>query len=210
MPSVKLPWSVAQAMSRVSLRIIICCGVMAISTLCVGYYAGASGNLSPKDARRLIAKVAGAELSTDAVRIKEISSMGASAVVVAQVETAFRLDQRDGKWRVAEIRTGDGKWEDVDLLVNALNQEKAARARAEMESMAAALEAFRKERGTYLESDSQSALIDNLSPRFISLPIRLDPWHMQYAYKGSRNGYLLRSYGIDKRPDTEDDIVVSK
>jgi Type II secretion system (T2SS), protein G len=183
---------------------------MALFTLCIGYYAGAAGTLSPKDARRLIAKVAGADLSPDAVRIKNISSMGSSTVVVAQVETAFRLDQSGGKWRVAEIRTGDGRWEDVDLLEKALNQEKNARARAELELMATALEAFRKERGTYIESESQSALMDNLSPRFLKLPFRFDPWHQPYVYQGSKNGYLLRSNGGDNRPDTADDIVLSK
>ena len=196
-------------MSRISLRIIICCAVVALPTLCIGYYAGAAGTLSPKDARRLIAKVAGADLSPDAVRIKEISPMGSSAVVVAQVETAFRLDQAGGKWRVAEIRTGEGSWEDVALLENALNQEKDARARAELKSMATALEAFRKERGTYVESDSQSALMDNLSPGFLKLPLRFDPWHEPYAYQGSRDGYVLRSNGRDHRPDTADDIVLS-
>src|SRR5260221_8465943 len=37
-----------------------------------------------------------------------ISTSGNSAVVTAQVETAFRLVKDDkGKWRIAEIRTGD-------------------------------------------------------------------------------------------------------
>jgi len=40
--------------------------------------------------------------------------------VVAQVETAFRLVKDDkGKWRIAEIRTGDRRWEDLDTLVKA-------------------------------------------------------------------------------------------
>src|SRR5262245_48935252 len=74
----------------------------------------AAGDLSPKEARRVIARMAGIQLPSDAVRVKDISTSGNSAVVVAQVETAFRLVKGDkDNWRVAEIRTGDRKWEDV-------------------------------------------------------------------------------------------------
>src|SRR5438034_8279234 len=94
--------------------------------------ARAAGDLTPKEARRLIAHLAGIQLPSDAVRIKEVSSLGNSATAVAQVETAFRFDKGgDGKWRVAEIRTGDRRWEDVDMLLKALNAEKTSRARAE-------------------------------------------------------------------------------
>ena len=84
----------------------------------------AAGDLSPKEARKLIARMAGINLPSDAVRVKSVSSLGNSAVVVAQVETAFRLVSENDKWRVAEIRTGDRNWEDVDSLVHALNAEK--------------------------------------------------------------------------------------
>ncbi|HYX27658.1 MAG TPA: type II secretion system protein GspG [Pyrinomonadaceae bacterium] len=171
----------------------------------------AAGDLTPKEARRLIARLAGIQLPSDAVRIKEVSAMGNSATVTAQVETAFKLDKgSDGKWRVTEIRTGDRRWEDVDLLVQALNAEKTARARAELESIATALEAFRRERGSYLESKSEAALIDNLNPRFLSRIIRVDPWHQPYEYEGTRTSFVLRSAGPDEKPNTADDVVVSR
>src|SRR2546421_5529954 len=111
----------------------------------------AAGDLTPKEARRLIARMAGIQLPSDAVRVKDVSAMGNSATVVAQIETAFRFDKAgDGKWRLAEIRTGDRRWEDVEMLVKALNAEKSSRARAELESIATALESFRRERGSYL------------------------------------------------------------
>jgi len=76
--------------------------------------ASAAGELSAKEARRLIAHLAGINLPSDAVRVKEVSSLGNSATVTAQVETAFRFEKDDkGKWRVAEIRTGDRRWENV-------------------------------------------------------------------------------------------------
>src|SRR5215510_16062637 len=112
----------------VLLVLIVTASVIAIT------HTLAAGDLTPKEARRLIARMAGVQLPSDAVRIKDVSSMGNSATVVAQVETAFRFDKSgDGKWRVAEIRTGDRRWEDVDTLVKALNSEKTSRARAELE-----------------------------------------------------------------------------
>src|SRR5213080_4009946 len=138
---------------------------------CALFVAGrtrAASDLTPKQARRLIASMAGIHLPSDAVRIKEISTFGNSAVVVAQVETAFRLVKGDqDKWRVAEIRTGDRRWEDVEMLVKALNAEKIARARAELESIATALESFRREHGSYPESKSEAALIDSLNPHYL-------------------------------------------
>ena len=185
--------------------------VAASCTILVAAHTFAAGDLSPKEARQIIARMAGIQLPSDAVRVKDISSAGNSAVVVAQVETAFRVVKGDrGKWRVAEIRTGDRRWEDVELLTKALNVEKTARARAELESIATALESYRRERGSYLESNSQAALIDRLNPRYLARIIRLDPWHKPYEYEGSRTGYVLRSLGPDEKPNTPDDLTVSR
>ena len=173
-------------------------------------HTSAAGDLSAKEARRLIASMAGIQLPSDAVRIKDVSSLGNSATVTAQVETAFRFEQDGkGKWRVAEVRTGDRRWENVDLLVKALNAEKTARARAEMESMATALESFRRERGSYVESKSEAALIDQLNPRYLKRVIRIDPWHQPYAYEGTRTSFVLRSAGPDEKANTADDVTIS-
>jgi len=169
----------------------------------------AAGDLTPKEARRVIARLAGIELPSDAVRVKSISPMGNSAVVVAQVETAFRLVNDKDKWRVAEIRTGDRRWEDMDLLIRALNAEKTSRVRAELETIATALEAFRRERGSYVEAKTEAALIDFLNPRYLARVIRLDAWHRPYEYEGSGNSYALRSVGPDGISNTADDILVT-
>jgi hypothetical protein len=190
-----------------------------LTGLIIGVLAGAlfvtrtraAGDLSPKEARRLIARMAGIQLPSDAVRIKDVSALGNSATVIAQVETAFKFDKgSDGKWRVAEIRTGDRRWEDVDLLLKALNVEKTARARAELESIATALEAFQRERGSYLESKSEATLVDNLNPHFLKSIIRIDPWHQPYEYQGTRTSFVLRSAGPDEKPNTPDDLVISR
>lgn len=197
-------------MSKRNLLIISLSVVVIAGGLTVGR-TFAAGDLTPKEARRLIARMAGVNLPSDAVRVKEVSAMGNSATVVAQVETAFRFDKGgDGKWRIAEIRTGDRRWEDVDLLVKALNAEKISRARAELESIATALEAYHREHGSYLESKTEGALIDSLNPRYLPRVIRIDPWHQPYQYEGSRASFTLRSSGPDEKPNTPDDVIVTK
>ena len=181
-----------------------------IGTSLIATSARAAGDLTAKEARKVIARLAGIELPSDAVRVKSISSMGNSVVVVAQVETAFRLVNDKDKWRVAEIRTGDRRWEDMDLLIRALNAEKTSRVRAEMETIATALEAFRRERGSYVEAKTEAGLIDFLSPRYLARVIRVDAWHRPYEYEGGRESYVLRSLGPDGKSGTSDDVVLKK
>ncbi|MGQ0763866.1 MAG: type II secretion system protein GspG [Acidobacteriota bacterium] len=184
--------------------------LIAASLSLFAFQTRAAGELTPKEARRVIARLAGIELPSDAVRIKSISPMGNSAVVVAQVETAFRLVNDKDKWRVAEVRTGDRRWEDMDLLIRALNAEKTSRVRAELETIATALEAFHRERGFYVEAKTEAALVDFLSPRYLARVIRLDAWHRPYEYEGTRESYVLRSLGPDGKPGTSDDVVLAK
>lgn len=172
--------------------------------------ARAAGELTPKQARQIIARMAGIQLPSDAVRVKEVSMMNNSAVVVAQVETAFRFVKDNDKWRVAEIRTGDRRWEDVETLVRALDAEKTSRVRAELETIATALESYRREHGFYVASKSEAALIDHLNPRYLARIIRLDPWHQPYEYEGTRDAFVLRSAGPDGKANTADDITVAR
>jgi hypothetical protein len=189
--------------------VILVLTALAVGISVISIQTRAAGDLSPKEARKLIARMAGINLPSDAVRVKSVSSLGSSAVVVAQIETAFRFVNENDKWRVAEIRTGDRNWEDVDSLLRALNAEKTSRVRAEMETIATALEAFKRERGAYIEAKSEAQLIDTLSPRYLARVIRVDAWHRPYEYEGTRNSFVLRSVGPDGKPNTADDITRS-
>jgi hypothetical protein len=172
-------------------------------------YGQAADELSPNQARKLIANMAGIKLPSNAVRVREVSAQGSSALVVAQVETAFRFAKgEDGKWRVAEIRTGDNRWEDVEQLVRAVNREKAERARAELETLATALEAFRRERGFYVVANGEGTLVDHLNPRYLARVIRVDPWHQPYLYEGTQTAFTLRSAGADGKENTPDDVII--
>ncbi len=169
-------------------------------------------DLSVRRARCLIAQLLGIELPSDAVRVRSIAPLAfgnaPSAVVEARVELEFRLLRgTDGKWRVGQIRTGGNRSVDVQSLANSLNEQKRARAQEELEAVATALEAFRRERGFYIEAKTESALVDQLNPLYLRRVIRVDPWRKPYQYEGTRNSYTLRSTGADGRPRTSDDII---
>ncbi|HYG81852.1 MAG TPA: type II secretion system protein GspG [Pyrinomonadaceae bacterium] len=184
------------------------CGPASICLLLALVCGQAADELSAGQARKLIAGVAGSKLPTSAVRVRSVSMSGSSAIVVAQVETAFRFDRGgDGKWRVAEIRTGEDRWENVEAIERAVNAEKAERARAELETLATALEAFRRERGFYVVATDERVLEDHLNPRYLARVLRLDPWHKPYLYEGARDSYTLRSAGPDGEENTADDII---
>jgi hypothetical protein len=171
--------------------------------------------LTNKRARCLIAALFGVALPSDDVRIKEISpfelSLGSDsmALVEAYVRADFRL-ARDGKvWRVAEVKSGNRAWVNVSGLAAAIDQVKRSAANDELSTIAKALGDFRRERGSFVVSDSESVLIDHLSPHYLPRVIRVDPWHRPYKYEGQPDHYSLRSLGPDGKPNTPDDVVVS-
>lgn len=175
----------------------------------------ARSDLSPRRARCVIASLAGVQLPSDAVRVKEVSSLSVplaskpSALVVALVEAEFRFSRSTGNWRVTKVKTGNREWAEVAMILGGVNTEKGVDSRAELAAIAAALEAFRRERGFYVESDSEAVLVDHLSPRFLSRVIRLDPWRQPYQYRGTREHFTLSSNGADGKKDTVDDIVLT-
>ncbi|HEY0365223.1 MAG TPA: type II secretion system protein GspG [Pyrinomonadaceae bacterium] len=171
--------------------------------------------LTTKRARCLVAHLFGVTLPSDDVRIKEISPFGLSigsesaALVVAFVRADFHL-ARDAKgWRVAEFKSGDREWVNIASLAASIEQAKRSAAIDELSTIAQALGDFRRERGSFVVSDSESVLIDHLSPRYLTRVIRVDPWHRPYQYDGQPDRYSLRSLGPDGKRDTQDDVVVS-
>jgi len=81
----------------------------------------ARAELSPKQARKLITRMAGLELPSKAVRVEKINEISTSVVeMTAEIEMAFRLDQNSrGYWRVGELRSGQDKWERLDIIAQA-------------------------------------------------------------------------------------------
>lgn len=83
---------------------------------------GARADLSPKQARKLITRMPGFELTSGAIRIKSISATSAGAAEVsAEIRTVFKFAKdKQGSWHVAEIRTRPDQWEDLTLLAMSL------------------------------------------------------------------------------------------
>lgn len=157
----------------------------------------------------------GDELKRGALSVKNpadaISAIGSSAVVEVEIETSvdFVRDGR-GRWQVARVRLGGRSFAALAAAELALGAEKLARARADLEQLAAALEAYRRERGFYVVAASASVLGDQLNPRDTAAFIRVDPWHRPYEYAGTRERYTLRSLGADGKANTADDVTIMR
>jgi hypothetical protein len=178
---------------------------LALSLIGIVAYAR---ELGAREAREKIAQALGFDKS-DNVHVKNISrGMGSEAIVEAQFDAAFRFTaDKEGKWQAVEVRAGDRRWESIELIQTALRKEKALRTGAELRTVATALEAYRRDNGSYVQADTGAALMDNLAPRYLNTIIRLDAWSREFDYRGTAASYRLSSLGADGKPGTDDDIV---
>ena len=162
-----------------------------------------------------MAGLLGVQQPSDDVRIREVSlfglSLGAesSALVTALIQVDFRFVREARRWRVAEFKSGNRDWVSVAGIPAAMDQIKRTEAAEELSTIAKALGDFRRDRGYFVVSKSESVLIDHLSPKYLARVIRIDPWHRPYHYEGRQDRYSLRSAGPDGKPHTADDVVVS-
>ncbi len=98
------------------LPILIPAALLAAS---LGFVTNASAQLKSSQAKNLIRRVAGSNLPSNAVQIKQIADRDSgSAEATAQIETAFRF-QRDesGHWEVRDVRVAPDAWEDMSAIV---------------------------------------------------------------------------------------------
>lgn len=150
-------------------------------------------------------------LTRGPLTVKQLSPMGSSAVAEVSVAANFILSKdARGKWRATGVEVGGETVSGLDTLWPAVNARKAARARADLAEMRDALEAFRRERGFYVTGEDSGVLLDHLSPHYAKRIIRLDPWHNPYRYAGTQASYTLASNGPDGKPDTADDVTLSR
>jgi hypothetical protein len=150
-------------------------------------------------------------LTRGALTVKQLSLMGSSAVAEVVVNAVFSLtrDAR-GRWRVAEVSAGGESVGDFAALWLSADARKAERARADLSALGEALEAFRRERGSYVVARDSVALLDHLSPHYSKRIVRLDPWHNPYRYEGTNASYTLTSDGPDGKQGTADDVTVRR
>ncbi len=177
---------------------------------------GAVVEPSVKRARCLLGSLLGIQMPSDAVRIQEVAPFAIplasqpSTTIIAWIQIDVRLvNVGKSGWQVSELRTGNRGWVSLEPVLASLNEAKRETARAELATIAQALEKFRTERGSYLVADKHSVAIDHLSPRYLPRVIRVDPWNQPYSYHGQRDRFTLSSNGPDRKDATADDIVVS-
>ncbi len=170
---------------------------------------------SVKRSRCLLASLLGVTLPSDLVRIQSVSEFvipvasQPSAVVLALLTIDARMvNAGKGGWQVAEIRAGSS-WIKTEGLAASIDRERGELARGELAWMAEGLEKFRRDRGFYVVSDSQAAVMDHLTPRYLPRVIRVDPWQRAYKYQGERDRFVLRSAGADGKDGTGDDIELA-
>jgi len=168
-----------------------------------------------KRTRCLLGNLLGIELPSDAIRIQEVAPLEIplgdrpSATVVAWVRVDARLVNGAKGWQVTELRTGNNSWANIATVISTLDEIKSRQARTELVATAKALATFRKDRGSFVVSDSHTVLIDYLSPRYLAVVVRIDPWSQPYKYLGAADHFTLRSVGADGKENTPDDIVLS-
>jgi len=73
-------------------------------------------NLSSSQARKAIQTAAGMSLPSDSVRVQRIDGTEATA----ELHLVFRVTQHDGRWRLSEVRTGQDRWERLDVIARAM------------------------------------------------------------------------------------------
>jgi hypothetical protein len=97
------------------LPLLACCLVV----FAVGH---ARADLTPKSARNAIMHLPGVELKKGAIRVKTISTTSpAAAEIAAEIRTVFKFEtDKQGRWRVAEIRTAQDRWDQIDVIAAAL------------------------------------------------------------------------------------------
>lgn len=168
-----------------------------------------------KRTRCLLGNLLGIKAPSDAIRIQEVAPLEIplgdrpSATVVAWVRVDARLVSAAKGWQVTELRTGTNNWSNLAALISSLDDIKGRQARTELAATAKALQSFRKDRGSFVVSDSHTVLIDYLNPRYLSVVVRVDPWSQPYKYLGAADHFTLRSDGADGKENTADDIVLS-
>ncbi len=82
----------------------------------------ARADLSSSQVRKAIQTMGGISLSSDSVRVQQVRTSSAeSAEASAQLQLVFRVTQHEGRWRLSDVRTGQDRWERIDLIAQAMN-----------------------------------------------------------------------------------------
>ncbi len=164
--------------------------------------------INNNSARDLIVNLPQGALQEEDVEVVSIRQMGgAEAIVETRLKTAFRFERVEGEWIAREVRFGHGQWERVENLAQALEAAKKEETRKMLDSIAEAVQKYRRSTGNLPEFKDYIGLSDLLSPEFLTPLIRLDAWRQPLeAQRLSSDSILIWSAGPDLKHHTGDDI----
>ena len=111
---------------------------------------------------------------------------------------------------MSEFHSGTRQWLKIEGLESSIASVRLTRTNQQMDLIASALDAYKRDRGSFVISDKHSVLIDHLTPHYLHQVIRFDTWQHPFRYQGDREHFTLRSLGPDGKENTSDDIVVSR
>ena len=145
------------------------------------------------------------------VQIEKVRQTGNHAVAEVTLKTAVKLTRQGRTWVIEEIRLGDRRWEKVETILAALDEERSQRTRSDLKRIDSAIGRYRQEHGELPRAESYRELMDDLAPAYMQPTTELDGWFNPYVYRTlSANDYDLRSAGPDGIARTPDDVTLEQ
>lgn len=153
----------------------------------------------------------GLSLKKEQIEILEIRELGDTIVAEIRVNTAVRLVKEKSKWRIAEIRLADRKWENADHILMLLEKQRKEATRIRLEELNQGVHRYIESEGKVPSVRTSRELVDSLYPEFVDNLVCLDAWSNPLIYKAlSIREYRLISVGADGIQGTSDDISLEK
>lgn len=145
------------------------------------------------------------------VRIEKVRRTGNHAVAEVTLKTAVKLTREDRTWVIEEIRLGDRRWERMETILAALDEERSLRTRSDLRLIDSAIGRYLRERGEMPPAESFHQLMDYLAPEYMQPTTELDGWFNPYLFRAlSAKDYDLRSAGPDGIARTPDDVTLEQ
>lgn len=150
-----------------------------------------------------------AQLKPEQVEVVNIRAQGDEAVAEVTIKTAVKMRKQGNEWVLDEVSLGGGRWEKVDRILRAVNQDRSDETLRQMEAVRGGIDRYRAREGEVPQVRNFVALIDVLAPRDLATVIRIDSWGNQFFYRAfDADSYEIRSTGPDARVYTDDDLVL--
>jgi hypothetical protein len=176
------------------------------------FLSGCGGHkISTGKAQKVIIEPPQITLEKEDVEVVDIiQPTNSSAVAETLIKAGFRLQKKDGKWKVREVQIGHGQWEKIENLLEALKRVKIEETHQMLDRIANAVREYHKATGTMPQFADYVKLSDILAPKYLDPLIRLDSWENPLQSKTLDSGdILVVSAGPDGRIDTDDDIRIT-